>query len=98
MNNISVENLRKNGYKVRVKHYRIVASELTPFPKLGYRRKNEIQDTDILFPYGGYTEVDVRTPEGVELHGKAECSVEDNFCYKLGTKIALSRALQPKQS
>lgn len=43
---------------------------------------------------GGVTTVQVRTPEGIELEGRAVCSKEDNYNKKLGVSIALGRALK----
>lgn len=42
---------------------------------------------------GGSTVVQITTPDGVELRGEAVCSTKDAFNKKLGTQIALGRAL-----
>lgn len=80
MNN--VEELRKSGYKVRVKHF---------------RREKTMQKMDggvVQTPSerGGHTIVQVRTPDGEELEGVAVCSTKDNFNKRIGVRIALGRA------
>ena len=76
-----IEQLRKDGYKVRVIHNRKI--DFSDFPK-----------TTIKFPQGGVTRVEVRTPDGKELVGEAVCHPEENYNKKLGVKIALGRALK----
>jgi uncharacterized protein (UPF0303 family) len=82
-NRMTVEQLRKSGYKVRVIHT---------------RRGKTMQNLNgglvqTVSERGGKTVVQVRTPDGEELEGVAVCSAEDNFNRRLGVKIALGRAL-----
>lgn len=43
---------------------------------------------------GGKTVVQIRTPDGEELEGTAVCSAKENYNKKLGTSIAIGRALK----
>lgn len=46
---------------------------------------------------GGYTVVQIRTPDGQEIEGKAICSNKENYNKKLGVKIAVGRALKNRK-
>jgi hypothetical protein len=80
----SVHNLRQLGYKVKVWHTR-----------------NEIEKQHFggflyeLDPHGGMTEVEVYDFDAQQSYvGQAWCSDRDNYCRKLGVRIALGRALK----
>lgn len=75
----TVESLRKKNYKVRVFHFRNCAD----IPK--YANHN---------PKGGRTEVQVESPDGIVVVGEAKCSKKENYCKKVGVKIALGRAMK----
>lgn len=75
---MTVEQLRKSGYRVGVYHTRRYDHRL-------------IQP---LLPNGGRTEVCVTTPHGLTVTGKARCSKEDTYVKKVGVQIALNRALE----
>jgi hypothetical protein len=82
-NRMTVEQLRKSGYKVRVIH--------TRRGKTTQRMDGGMIQT--VSERGGMTVVQVRTPEGEELEGVALCSAKDNFNRRMGVRIALGRAL-----
>lgn len=80
---MTVEELRKSGYKVRVIHIR-------------HGKTMKRMDGGLVQSFaerGGKTVVQVRTPDGVELEGVALCSTLDNYNRRLGLQIALGRAL-----
>lgn len=94
---LTVENLRKSGNRVKVHHYRRVATLVSP---------TKIIHTDVpqhicfnpLFgmkfkvsPKGGRTEIFVLTPNGAEVKGISHCSKSDPFNRKEGVRIALER-------
>jgi len=81
---LTVQNLRRLGYKVKVWHSRY------------YIEKNCMGDIFTeLDPHGGMTEVEVYDFDTQQSYkGVAYCSVKDNYCRKLGVKIALGRALK----
>lgn len=82
---LTVHELRKRGYKVRVRHNRCfswrhcVAGGAVPIP----------------MSKGGSTEVLVTYPDGnASVVGVAECNPKDDFNRKRGVRIALGRALK----
>lgn len=98
---MNIKELRKNGHKVRVCHYR--------------RFRHPNREEDFLFPYskntknipdfvgmldnnGGLTTVEVTSPEGKTVIGHAKCHNTDVFNYKRGVEIALSRAFAKRKS
>lgn len=83
-----VKQYRQSGYKVRVTHFRF-DEDLGNLVQ--YSRKTKGIDVD---QNGGYTKVELRDPNGVEVSAEAHCSQEDSFNYSIGTNIALGRALK----
>lgn len=81
---LTVHELRKQGYKVQVRHNRC------------YEEPNQFGKA-VLSSKGGATEVLVTTPGEFPMTsvvGVAECSPQDNFDRKRGVRIALGRALK----
>ena len=81
----TVKSLRQAGNKVRVIHDR---------PR--YQNPKSMRLTSF-GPYkekGGTTEIQITTPEGIDVSGKSKCSPKDNYNKKLGVRIALGRALE----
>jgi hypothetical protein len=79
---LTVENLRKMGYRVKVRHTRKTVMN----PDYHY--------VDFSCR-GGLTEVEVYDFATQQAYlGSARCSDNDNFNRKLGVKIALGRALK----
>lgn len=79
----TVEQLRKQGYKVRVKHFRRHHFEI----KVGGQKQ-------VVDPRGGRTVVEITSPSGLNAVGESFCCPIDNFDRKLGLKIALGRAIK----
>jgi hypothetical protein len=76
----TVYSLRKNGYRVWVRHER---------PKYYDRKTNR----ELFYEHGGKTIVEVRDRKTDSLigTGEATCSKRDNYNKKLGVQIALGR-------
>lgn len=99
---LSVHELRQQGYKVRVGHKRYQYTGIGPAGcSLVFRKDYEVSESVYgmaaipwqPLPKGGLTVVEITTPEGETLTGVAECSVKDQFNRKIGLNIALGRAL-----
>lgn len=88
----TVEELRRQGYKVKIFHKRLVEYQIITGLRYGEKRGNAYA-SKIILPRGGKTEVHITTPYGFELVGIAKCSEDDNYCKRTGVKIALDRAL-----
>lgn len=80
----TVHSLRKQGFKVRVYHWRYVNNILV----------SAAFNKTILDPKGGKTQVTVTYPTGESYVGEATCSKTDCFNRKLGVKIALGRIVK----
>ena len=101
LSNVTVEGLRKNGYKVFVSHARDVLGvvyDTNKVVRLTLRQINALKtlgfrnDVDYhILPQGGNTVVYVTTPDAKEYCGVTFCSKNDSFCYKMGVKQALAR-------
>ena len=83
---LTVHDLRKRGFKVRVWHDRCYR-EKGMFGGLTLQSKGGATEVLVTLP----DEVGVRTASAV---GIAECSPKDNFDRKRGVRIALGRALK----
>jgi hypothetical protein len=86
---MTVQELRDNGYKIRVTHYRYYTNS-----KLLLKSEAVRQGFNEPKPHGGKVVVEVRTPDGNELTGCSVCSRSDPYNRKFGVKIALGRALR----
>lgn len=84
----TVEQLRKEGYKIRVEHFR-------PCKYSGdlVRYSRRVKDIDVQ-PNGGETTVTVTTPDGRDYVGGSKCHYNDVFNYGRAVTIALGRALK----
>lgn len=99
---MTVQQLRDNGFKVSVAHYRLVDSPDTNvhFPRtVAYNatlmHESVVKkDKLVAWPGGGITFVMVTSPDGVNSTAYATCIPKDNFNKKLAVKIALGRALK----
>lgn len=87
---MTIKDLRNNGYKVKVLHYRL------------YNRK-KYSNKDILSiyrtsikpkpdPKGGSTTIIIDSPDGNHFEGESICSKKDNYNKRLGVRIALGRS------
>lgn len=93
---ITVETLRKQGYKVRVNHKRNYYHGPSGQFVLRSEKEVNVYEYDI-DSFGGYTKVEVTTPDNRELIGEAFCNYKDKFNRKLAVRIALGRALKPQR-
>ena len=74
--------------KVYYKHYRIEKNGAV----LRYRwYKRHSKEFEVM-PYGGVTECHLVLEDNSEIVAIAECSFQDNFCYRTGRLIAFGRA------
>jgi hypothetical protein len=84
---------------IRTFYYRVPSKSLSAL-----RRKGPPPDIELLLkgpsiwtphPRGGVTKVFIEDENGdVQASGTAFCSMADNFCRKIGRKIATGRALK----
>lgn len=90
-----MEELRRSGFKVRVYHGRVFqAHDYMDAQVVTSKREMAAEDNSFhytLLCHGGYTSVDVTTPDGVELHGKYSFG-NRQFNRKLGLQAAIGRA------
>ena len=79
---LSIKNLRRRGWKVRVLHSR------------NYFLRSKFDGTSSeVGAKGGVTEIQLTSPDKqINVSGKAVCSDEDNYDRKIGNSIALGRA------
>lgn len=89
---MNVAELRKNGWRVRVSHYRFYETDWN-FHELLHRSELDEFTNPTPEPRGGLTEVEVLSPDGKTSIGVARCALEDNYCKKFGVIKALGRAI-----
>ena len=85
---LSIKNLRRRGWKVRVLHQR------------NYFLRNRMDGTSSeVCAKGGITEIQLTSPDKlINASGTAVCSEEDNYDRKVGNAIALGRAWKKYES
>jgi len=94
----TVHQLRKNGWKVKVGHKRIIYRF---HPKTGKKttRIVLVKDWKQDFPEyylcakGGITEVSISSPSGISFTDIAVCNDTDHYDSRIGLDIALGRTL-----
>ena len=86
-----IHELRKNGYKVRVTIYRYYPHEKKPLPEWEIKKFGGMKN---VCPHGGKNVIQLKSPDGREVFGVAECSREEQYNRKIGNNIALGRALK----
>lgn len=91
MKNITVQSLRKSGYKIRVTHYRWIMQNIDEnhealFPKRKYDKLGKLVN-----PKGGETQIDVTTPDNRDFSQTVKCHIKDSYNKKIGVQIALGR-------
>ena len=84
---MTVQQLRNNGYKVKVLHNRLYNGSFT-WQVANTQNMNGPIDPDTK---GGSTEIIIDSPSGEHFHGIAICSRKENYDKKLGVRIALGR-------
>lgn len=90
----TVQQLREQGHKVRVVHYRYTAEGPDEFELIPQRVAKERRIP--ISTHGGQTEVYITTPSNQQLVGVARCNMADQFNRKIALKIAIGRALKGK--
>lgn len=106
---MNIEELRKNGFRVRVTHYRpynlvrvtqstVHEEGLVPAEEIDYlpaMAKHELPAElhKYVKTHGGYTVVELTSPDGVEVSEVSDCSATEPFNRRRGVTIALGRAL-----
>lgn len=85
---ITVQELRRTGYKVQVGHYRQSQAGFVLQDK-----KNTIENLYVWKPKGGKTVVRI-TKDGVDGIGEARCHESDNYRRKTGVEIAIKAAFR----
>ena len=86
----TVQQLRKAGNKVRVMLFRRMNNE-TLVPLYQIKEANEMKNVSL---FGGKVRVEITTVDGENVSGEALCHpLKDAFNRKLGTRIAIGRAL-----
>jgi hypothetical protein len=78
---MTVQQLRNNGYKVRVLHFREYID-----------KQRFCGFSSVLSQKGGTTQVIIDGPNGDHFEGIAKCSKKDNYDKKLGVRIAIGRS------
>ena len=87
----TVQQLREQGNKVRVIHFRYPADEFVPYELIPQREAKEREIP--LSTHGGQTEVEITTKSGNHFRGVARCNPQDQYNRKIALKIAIGRAL-----
>jgi hypothetical protein len=85
---MTVQQLRNNGYKVRVLHNRLYNGYHA------WQNGSRIHTDGITEPdsKGGSTQVIIDSPDGKHFRGLAMCSKKENYNKKMGVRIALGRS------
>lgn len=87
---MTIQQLRNNGYKVRVLHNRLYNGyHKWQVGGHEYIQRNAPVDPD---SKGGSTQVVIDSPSGEHFQGLAMCSKKENYNKKMGVRIALGRS------
>lgn len=94
--NITVHQLRKQGFKVCIEHRRryfdVVNKRYTFLTK--YEKSiSELPSYVTMTAAGGLTTITLTTPDGITGTGQARCSKHDLYDKKVGVRLALHNAL-----
>ena len=93
---MTVQELRNNGYKVRVFHNRLYNGYHEWQDILGSKsEKHYIYGPIDPDAKGGSTQVIIDSPSGENYVGHALCNNKDNYNKKLGVRIAIGRCNIP---
>ena len=96
---MTIRELRQAGNKTRVSHYRRIqcVERDDSYPiKIGFifQPMDEVRllkQQRLLCPTGGYTRIEVTSPDQKEYSAVAFCSHKDAYCKKTGLKLCLER-------
>ena len=86
---MTIEQLRHNGYKVKVLHHRLYNGS----HKWQVGNNNNCYGPIDPDAKGGSTHIIIDSPNGEHFEGIAICSRKENYNKKIGVRIALGRAL-----
>lgn len=91
-----IEALKKQGYKIKITHYRYTTDgRMRPRRRIDEINKSKYAHIPLVIePCGGTVEAEVETSEGIRVVGRSYCSLLDNFNRKIGTKMAFGRAMK----
>ncbi len=91
----NVEELRKEGYKVRVYHARKFMGWWDLMSKKEFKSLYPNHTLSLhLDSFGGFTKVEVTCPHGPTFVGKYNIKSGEQFNRKLGLTVAIGRALK----
>lgn len=88
---MTIQQLRKQGYKIRVLHNRLYKG----YHKWQVGARDRAAFSGISIDpdaKGGSTQVVIDTPDGHHFQGLAICSKKENYDKKLGLRIAMGRS------
>jgi hypothetical protein len=99
----TVQSLRKQGYKLKISHFRYIegADDGNGFPSTELVPMYEIRNLKCqskILPRGGRTEVELTTPSGENYKSVTYCNSVDSFNRKIGIQIAIGRILKKIES
>jgi hypothetical protein len=93
----TVHQLRKEGHKVRVEHFRRYFDRTNGcyvyLTNYQYSLVNPMWVTGPLAT-GGYTNITLTTRSGSEYQADARCSTKENYCKKAGVALSLARIIK----
>lgn len=101
-----IEQLRKDGFKVKVHHVRplrvgfynpeidMIDNMLSRNEFEDFSRGSNLKFGDVVLPTGGFTEVEILCQDGSVLRGKHNFPKHKNFERKVGVKAAIGKALK----
>jgi hypothetical protein len=89
--NMTIQQLRNSGYKVRVLHNRLYNGYYKW--QVGSKPNQSVHGYAPIDPdtKGGSTQIVIDSPHGNHYEGLAICSKKENYNKKLGVRIALGR-------
>jgi hypothetical protein len=90
---MTIQELRKNGNRVRVVHRRFYEGSPLPMTREQAAAVSFHVRIGNIFPRGGITEIYINDGKSKTKYGMADCSLKDNYNKSVGTDIALRRAL-----
>ena len=95
MKNIpTIHDLRKQGYKVRVSHFRNVIKGGQPLFTRVTKIDKKVGIFEDILPHGGETHFQLTTPgDAVDYVATARCSDKDTFNRELGNRICILRLI-----
>lgn len=92
---MTIADLRRQGYKVRVTTYRNCYSDFINSNKTFPLRSDLIKkDIDKISQKGGEVWIEITSPKGDHVTGISKCSEKEQFNKKVGREIAFGRALK----